>query len=106
MKKKSGLSNLKRVLICVVLFMASAFCITSGISKILTTIEINNSIEDDKQKSKELTEQLDELNEEKTNLTNPEYLEYLARGKYLVTKSGEQVFKFPSLNDDSTQETE
>ena len=32
----------------------------------------------------------------KQNLTNPDYVEYIARGKYLVTKEGEQVFKFPS----------
>ena len=35
----------------------------------------------------------------KQNLTNPDYVEYIARGKYLVTKEGEQVFKFPSKDD-------
>lgn len=34
------------------------------------------------------------------NLDNPDYVEYIARGRYLVTKEGEQVFKFPSLQED------
>lgn len=38
------------------------------------------------------------LENEKKNLTNPDYLEFVARGKYHVSRSGEQVFVFPSLS--------
>ena len=45
---------------------------------------------------KELSSKKKELEKAKQNLTNPDYVEYIARGKYLVTKEEEQVFKFPS----------
>ena len=44
------------------------------------------------------------LEETKQKLTNPDYIEYIARGKYLVTKEGEQVFKFPSSEDEESEE--
>ena len=31
-------------------------------------------------------------------------IQYIARGKYLVTKEGEQVFKFPSSEDEESEE--
>lgn len=40
------------------------------------------------------------LENEKKNLTNPDYLEFVARGKYHVSRDGEQVFVFPSLSQD------
>lgn len=51
-------------------------------------------MEDNKKESQALDERKEELEETKENLENPDYIEYLARGKYLVTKDGEQVFKF------------
>ena len=38
---------------------------------------------------------------QKEKLQDPEYLKYMVRGKYLVTKDGEQVFKLPTTQDDS-----
>ena len=52
-----------------------------------------------KKEKKELSSKKKELEKAKQNLTNPDYVEYIARGKYLVTKEGEQVFKFPSKDD-------
>lgn len=42
----------------------------------------------------------EELETKRRNLTNPDYLEFLARGKYHVSRQGEQVFVFPSLSSD------
>ena len=33
-------------------------------------------------------QKMKELEKAKQNLTNPDYVEYIARGKYLVTKDG------------------
>ena len=52
-----------------------------------------------KEEKKNLNSKKKELEKTKQNLTNPDYVEYIARGKYLVTKEGEQVFKFPSKDD-------
>ena len=65
-----------------------------GFKELETTAQIRLSMEDNKKESQALDERKEELEETKENLENPDYIEYLARGKYLVTKDGEQVFKF------------
>ena len=72
----------------------------SGFSPVLwfhfsETIQKAHTSHQSKEK-KELSSKKKELEKAKQNLTNPDYVEYIARGKYLVTKEGEQVFKFPS----------
>lgn len=57
---------------------------------------LENSIEQSNTKLKELKAKQTDLEKKKKNLLDPDYIEYIARGKYLVTKEGEQVFKFPS----------
>ena len=47
-----------------------------------------------------LENQKDDLSKEKQNLENPEYVKRFARGKYMVSKPGEQVFKLPAKNND------
>ena len=64
-------------------------------------LEIRQSIEDHEEKAAQLEQRQDDLETTRENLDNPDYIEYIARGRYLVTKEGEQVFKFPTL-----QETE
>lgn len=51
-------------------------------------------------KTKEEEEQL-ELT--KRNLTNPDYLEFVARGRYYASRPGEQVFVFPQLAQEYSQ---
>ena len=71
------------------MLVMSGFLIMGGLQQLSMTHELKSSIV---QKEKEKKE----LEKAKQNLTNPDYVEYIARGKYLVTKEGEQVFKFPS----------
>ncbi|MDO4467941.1 MAG: septum formation initiator family protein [Bacillota bacterium] len=92
-KKKKRIGH---YLLCLFIICLTIFFFWVGLQKILVTLEINHSIVENQEESKELTKELDELKQEKQNLTNPEYLEYLARSKYQLSKEGEQVFKFPN----------
>ena len=67
---------------------------------IYTTFTIKESIKENKKKSLELNQKKAELEGKKEDLSNPDYVEYIARGKFLVTKQGEQIFKFPKLEQD------
>lgn len=98
--KNSEKSKIKRIILCFCMLLASGFLIFQGFKVIYTTYSIRNSIEENKEKSLELDEKKEKLEDEKKNLSNPDYIEYVARGKYLVTKQGEQVFKFPTLEMD------
>ena len=93
MNKKSK-SKVTRFLLCMMLLCASAGLIYSGAKELRTTAQIRLDIQEDNEESAALDEKKAELETTKENLTNPDYIEYLARGKYLVTKDGEQVFKF------------
>ena len=59
-------------------------------------MKLRTSIKSKAEREKSFVFKKEGVGEGKTNLTNPDYVEYIARGKYLVTKEGEQVFKFPS----------
>lgn len=56
--------------------------------------------------SKELDEQIEELQKEKRKLENGDYIEIYARGEYQITKEGEQIFILPRFDRWSTEKTE
>ena len=94
MKKKKKKSPIKRFFVYSILLGLSCYMLYCGFKELETTAQIRLSMEDNKKESQALDERKEELEETKENLENPDYIEYLARGKYLVTKDGEQVFKF------------
>lgn len=79
----------------VVLLVFAIYFIFSGLSELKTTLELKRSIAETQAKTTELKKKKKDLETKKKNLSDPDYIEYIARGKYLVTKEGEQVFKFP-----------
>lgn len=80
------------------MLVISVFLIGSGLKELKTTYDLKRSIAQTKEKTAELKKEKKDLEKKKKNLSDPDYIEYIARGKYLVTKEGEQVFKFPSEN--------
>ena len=83
---KGKRKKVQHFFVYIAMLVMSGFLIMGGLQQLSMTHELKSSIV---QKEKE-------LEKAKQNLTNPDYVEYIARGKYLVTKEGEQVFKFPS----------
>lgn len=75
-------------------FFWSAFTDISNYFQLTMQIQANTALQE------ETAAQKEELEQTKKNLTNPDYLEFVARGKYHVSKSGEQVFVFPTLDDE------
>lgn len=93
-KRKNRGAPIARFFVCVILLGVSGMLVYSGAKELKTTADIRISIQEDIEESAALDDKKAELETKKENLTNPDYIEYLARGKYLVTKDGEQVFKF------------
>lgn len=96
---KGKRKNIQYFFIYIIMLVASAFLIFGGVKQLMMTQDLKASIEQKKEEKKNLNSKKKELEKTKQNLTNPDYVEYIARGKYLVTKEGEQVFKFPSKDD-------
>ncbi|MDO4663962.1 MAG: septum formation initiator family protein [Erysipelotrichaceae bacterium] len=63
-----------------------------------TYFDLKTEVLANQQLRQETLELQQTLENEKKNLTNPDYLEFVARGKYHVSRNGEQVFVFPSLS--------
>ncbi len=77
--------------------LATGYFLGSNIADVYTLIALKSEIRANEARLEEVSAQKEELETTKKNLTNPDYIEYLARGKYLVTKDGEQIFKFPAI---------
>ena len=95
-RKKRVLLNKKTSFLLAAL---SILMISICISDVQTMVDLQQSIEENEAVRDDVLAERNQLASEKEKLTNADYIEYLARGKYLVTKYGEQVFKFPSVED-------
>ena len=89
--KKKKRNKLKTFLSLAAIFIACFLIYAMKLKdEITSSEEMINSLENQK----------DDLSKEKQNLENPEYVKRFARGKYMVSKPGEQVFKLPAKNND------
>lgn len=75
----------------------------AGFGDVQNLLDIRADLASDHKKAAELEKRQQELEQVKENLDNPDYIEYIARGKYLVSKEGEQVFKFPSIESEKDE---
>ena len=95
-KKKVKLKKSARVMLCMIFAGLSAGMLYSSAQELQTMLQLKEGIASDKSEIA-----VTDLSDEKEKLEDPEYLKYMVRGKYLVSKDGEQVFKLPS-SDSST----
>lgn len=76
----------------------SCFLIYMAGEDLYTTFRLKQEITSNEELIGNLEEQKNSLSQEKTNLEDPDYVKRYARGKFMVSKPGEQVFKLPSKN--------
>ena len=66
----------------------------------ITTFRLKKEISTSEEMISSLESQQKDLKKRKENLEDPEYVKRYARGKFMVSKPGEQIFKLPSKSDD------
>lgn len=101
-KTKKKKHPIKTFFSLVVIFVA-CFLIYAASSDLMMTLKLKKEISSSEEMISTLESQKSELAKEKTNLEDPEYVKRFARGKYMVSKPGEQVFKLPSKNDSESE---
>ena len=94
--KKKKRNKLKTFLSLAAIFIA-CFLIYAASSDLMMTMKLKDEITSSEEMINSLENQKDDLSKEKQNLENPEYVKRFARGKYMVSKPGEQVFKLPAF---------
>ena len=100
-RKRRTLTAPARIVLCLLLAGISGYFLHHCALDVLTTFQLKEQIAQNKSQISELEDEQTALQEQKEKLQDPEYLKYMVRGKYLVTKDGEQVFKLPTTQDDS-----
>ena len=93
---KGKRKKVQHFFVYIAMLVMSGFLIMGGLQQLSMTHELKSSIVQKEKEKKELSSWKKELEKAKQNLTYPDFVDYIARGKYLVRKEGEQVFKFPS----------
>ena len=91
---KGRRKKIQHVFVYFVMLGMSAFLIMGGMRQLAMTHELRTSINQKQKEKKALSSKKKELEKAKQNLTNPDYVEYIARGKYLVTKEGSKYLNF------------
>lgn len=103
MPKQSGNEKIQKkwtTLISVGLFFVAIFLFNAAFQDVRTTVKLKNEISSSKAEIKSLTNEKDKLAQEKANMEDSEYVTRFARGKFMVSKEGEQVFILPNKSDD------
>lgn len=85
-----------RVFFSIVALGVACFLSYFAFQDFMTTMKLKKEISNSEAQITNLENQSKELASEKTNLEDPEYVKRYARGRYMVSKPGEQVFKLPS----------
>lgn len=85
-----------RTFFSLVAIFVSAFLLYLAGHDFITTINLKKEISESQANISDLETEQAGLADEKTKLEDPAYVKRYARGKYMVSKPGEQVFKLPS----------
>lgn len=93
-KKKRRLTPLTK-LICVIMLGASAFMLYMVFQEGMTTLRLQQELSEVQAKLQEVQDENRYLTTEKEKLQDPDYVETYARGKYQLSKDGEQIFYLP-----------
>lgn len=98
MAKKKLKKKFITSIIGAVLFIISAFLIVLSTKKITTAYQLRVEVNEAKKQLELLQKENEYLINQKEKLNDDEYVSSWARGKYNLTKQGEEVFQLPSTN--------
>ncbi len=104
-KRKHRVSNILGTLFLLAMLGGSGWLAIAGMNDIDTFIKLKSEVKANEELLDATKAEQEKLEATKKNLTNPDYLELVARGKYHVLREGEQVFVFPSLSEAQNEQT-
>ncbi len=96
-KKHVRLTRTAYSCITIVLLSISGYFAIESWSGWNTHQALNVEVENNRVLRNQLEEEKAQLEKKQRDLTNPDYLEFIARGKYQVSRYGEQIFMFPNM---------
>jgi cell division protein DivIC len=85
-------------LVCIVLIGISIYLLYSVGREVMTTLELRRQLAEVEEKLEKVQLENERLNKEKEKLQDPDYVQSYARGNYMLSKDGEQIFYLPESN--------
>lgn len=94
-KKKNRRLTPVMKLVCIVLIGISIYLLYSVGREVMTTLELRRQLAEVEEKLEKVQLENERLNKEKEKLQDPDYVQSYARGNYMLSKDGEQIFYLP-----------
>ena len=79
-----------------VVIAVSCFMIYGVAREVMNTMELKNQLEDVKLHLEMVQAENEQLTSQQEKLQDPNYVQSYARGNYMLSKEGEQIFYLPS----------
>lgn len=100
-KKKNGKRKLTPLmkLVCIFVIGISIYMLYEVGKEVTTTVQLQSQLSEAKAKLQEVQQENDYLTDQKAKLQDPDYVESYARGNYMLSKDGEQIFYLPEDSD-------
>ena len=96
-KKNRRLAPVTKLL-CIIMIGVSAWLLYSVGREVMTTIELRRQLAEVEEKLEKVQIENERLNKEKEKLKDPDYVQSYARGNYIFSKDGYQIFYLPESN--------
>lgn len=100
-KRNHVLKTPVKIVLCLLMAIISGCLLYSSAKDVMTMFQLKEQIAENNAQIAKLEGEQTSLENQLEKLQDPEYLKYMVRGKYLLTKDGEQVFKLPTSDSDS-----
>ncbi len=97
-KKKKQMTPVFKLFL-LVLFGVAVYFSYSVITEIYTTFELKSQLAKVEEELQTIKDENTYLIAQKAKLEDPDYVQSYARGNYMLTKDGEEIFYLPALED-------
>ncbi len=99
MSTKKRKKKVLTIVLSLILFIGAGFLLISSLEEIMSTAQLKEELRESEQLLASIKKENIELSDQKEKLEDPEYVKSYARGTYMLSKEGEQIFYLPSSDD-------
>jgi len=94
--KKTRKKKVLTIIVSLIFLSIAAYFLSQVVEEVLTTVDLKKELKESEVLLAEIKKENIELSDQKDKLQDPEYVKSYARGTYLLSKDGEQIFYLPS----------
>ena len=98
MTRKTKRLKVGNILISLIVLGISGVLLYNAVKDILLTLDLSSQVKVSQQQIEQLEEENLQLINQKNKLLDPEYVKSYARGAYMLSKNGEQIFHIGDQN--------